>query len=60
MRGRPLGQVPAELADDPLGHRWGQQGLPGGDHADGAQQFSRLGVLEDEATGANLQVALAG
>ncbi len=55
---RVIGQFAAragELADDPAGDARRQQGVPGRDRPDRAQQLDRFGVLDQEARGARPQ-----
>ena len=44
-----------EVGDQPAGDRGGEQGIAGGDHADGLYEFGGGGVLEEEAAGAGAQ-----
>ena len=41
-----------EVGDQPLRHRWGEQGVAGGHHPDRVDELGGGGVFEQEAAGA--------
>src|SRR5215471_7058898 len=50
-----VGEQVDELVDEPPGRGGGEDRLAAGHGADGGQQFSRRGVLEEESAGAGLE-----